>query len=512
MALLPFFISLAVLVQISRSSKESTPINRPRDPTVPLEYCELEVFQPSCWKGEVIVMRSAFYGRMRIGQCVEADLGYLGCSADVLKAADRKCSGRQSCSISIPDADFDATKPCYKELKMYLDASYSCQKVAEDDRGCSVFVTSNPPLPVSLPSYSKFGCGSKGQPWVVEVVSGQRLNVTLLDFQFYGPSTALGENVPESQPGPVRGLLIDRAAGTNLTVQADLTEQRERWIYQSKGNSLEVYVSPSKDQQGWPDAGYEFLFRFEAVGCADLRPPGDAWIRRDGNELTVGCHSTRQTWHLQCQGQRWTGVIGNCTSTQLAAKKEALVNSEASGIPHALAIATVAGVALTLCLLIVCIGIFVLRRFAKQDRLRDLAKAALQYENTDSDDEIVQAYYTRSKPENVRPSATADSSAYSHVWELPLPEPAEDAEDGDCGQAALQRRSVSSASAGVTTALPGEKQDVAAAYNASAASARSDETRYFVLDRSVASPGVNSGSGVANPGAGANSSAVQGRC
>lgn len=98
------------------------------------------------------------------------------------------------------------------------------------------------------------------------------------------------------------------------------------------------------------------------------------------------------------------------------------------------------------------------------------------------------------------------------MWELPLPEPAEDAEDGDCGQAALQRRSVSSASAGVTTALPGEKQDVAAAYNASAASARSDETRYFVLDRSVASPGVNSGSGVANPGAGANSSAVQGRC
>lgn len=139
----------------------------------------------------------------------------------------------------------------------------SLSTVAEDDRGCSVFVTSNPPLPVSLPSYSKFGCGSKGQPWVVEVVSGQRLNVTLLDFQFYGPSTALGENVPEAQPGPVRGLLIDRAAGTNLTVQADLTEQRERWIYQSKGNSLEVYLSPSKDQQGWPDAGYEFLFRFE---------------------------------------------------------------------------------------------------------------------------------------------------------------------------------------------------------------------------------------------------------
>ena len=95
---------------------------------VPREYCEFEVFHPGCWKGEVIVMRSASYGRMRIGRCVEANLGYLGCSADVLRAADSKCSGRQTCHVPIPDADFDATKPCYKELKMYLDASYSCQK------------------------------------------------------------------------------------------------------------------------------------------------------------------------------------------------------------------------------------------------------------------------------------------------------------------------------------------------------------------------------------------------
>jgi len=63
---------------------------------------------------------------MRIGRCVESGLGFLGCSADVLRLADAKCSGHQTCDVSIPDKDFDATRPCYKELKVYLEASYIC--------------------------------------------------------------------------------------------------------------------------------------------------------------------------------------------------------------------------------------------------------------------------------------------------------------------------------------------------------------------------------------------------
>ena len=92
------------------------------------EFCEFETFEAKCQEGEVIVMKSARYGRMRLGRCVEASLGFLGCSANVLELSDWKCSGRQECDIRIPDPDFDGTKPCYKELKMYLEASYSCLK------------------------------------------------------------------------------------------------------------------------------------------------------------------------------------------------------------------------------------------------------------------------------------------------------------------------------------------------------------------------------------------------
>ncbi len=62
-------------------------------------------------------------------RCVEENLapGYEGCYADVLNTAHRKCSGRNSCSLSIPDPDFEATKPC-SELQNYLETKYECLK------------------------------------------------------------------------------------------------------------------------------------------------------------------------------------------------------------------------------------------------------------------------------------------------------------------------------------------------------------------------------------------------
>lgn len=57
---------------------------------------------------------------------MEADLGYLGCAMDVLHLADKRCSGRRECEVRIPDAELDMTKPCFKELKTYLEASYTC--------------------------------------------------------------------------------------------------------------------------------------------------------------------------------------------------------------------------------------------------------------------------------------------------------------------------------------------------------------------------------------------------
>jgi len=52
---------------------------------------------------------------------------------------------------------------------------------------------------------------------------------------------------------------------------------------------------------------------FLAVGCTNLIPPEDAWIKREGDKIIIGCYTSRQTWQLRCHDGRWTGVVSNCS-------------------------------------------------------------------------------------------------------------------------------------------------------------------------------------------------------
>ena len=72
------------------------------------------------------MMNSAVYGRMRLGRCVDVDLGFIGCSADLMDLMDDQCSGRRTCQIPIFDLFMRPDKPCRKTLSVYLEAQYSC--------------------------------------------------------------------------------------------------------------------------------------------------------------------------------------------------------------------------------------------------------------------------------------------------------------------------------------------------------------------------------------------------
>jgi len=50
-----------------------------------------------------------------------------------------------------------------------------------------------------------------------------------------------------------------------------------------------------------------------AVGCSDIVPPEEAWLKRNAGAIVIGCYSSRQTWQLTCKGGLWAGVLGNCT-------------------------------------------------------------------------------------------------------------------------------------------------------------------------------------------------------
>ena len=101
-----------------------------------VEYCQLETFSARCRHGDVIVMTTARFGRMRFGKCIDGgaysdsiikqDHRTIGCYADVLDYADRTCSGKTACDISVPNHDLLSTRPCVAQLTMYFEAAYSC--------------------------------------------------------------------------------------------------------------------------------------------------------------------------------------------------------------------------------------------------------------------------------------------------------------------------------------------------------------------------------------------------
>lgn len=60
-------------------------------PTEMREYCENEMFKAECHReGEVIVVRKALYGRMRVGRCLQGNM-HIGCRSNVLTEVTGNC-------------------------------------------------------------------------------------------------------------------------------------------------------------------------------------------------------------------------------------------------------------------------------------------------------------------------------------------------------------------------------------------------------------------------------------
>ena len=84
--------------------------------------CNFEDYHPVCPNGDIVFINSADYGRMQIGRCVSS----IGCSGDVLPILDKLCSGRQRCTLRIPNADMNAVVSCDHDMTKYLEATHEC--------------------------------------------------------------------------------------------------------------------------------------------------------------------------------------------------------------------------------------------------------------------------------------------------------------------------------------------------------------------------------------------------
>ena len=52
-----------------------------------------------------------------------------------------------------------------------------------------------------------------------------------------------------------------------------------------------------------------------AIGCTNIIPPDNAWLKRSNNDIIIGCYLSQQTWQLKCDGQEWKGQVGTCPET-----------------------------------------------------------------------------------------------------------------------------------------------------------------------------------------------------
>ena len=91
------------------------------------EICQWETFNATCGADEIVLVRSARYGRMQQGRCIESDYR-IGCDADILLTVDARCSGRHHCTIDIPDSTLHRQVDCLKDILAYMQAEYTCVK------------------------------------------------------------------------------------------------------------------------------------------------------------------------------------------------------------------------------------------------------------------------------------------------------------------------------------------------------------------------------------------------
>lgn len=244
--------------------------------------------------------------------------------------------------------------------------------MAVEKRSCVVDVSMTP-----IHIIASETCGTKSQPWIVEAPVGQKITISLIVFptsnstqtqrtiirqpcQNYGliVDKTGKSNTTICADGNRRETKLYSTAGNIVEVFLSLLEQESsgderRVVLRFKGKNL--FWSFSKPHTGtWrfechnhsclQDHGGSFttmdclLWRFYtsvtnavvniilrmrtcihftfdiAIGCSDIIPPEDAYVKRNGDAVVVGCYISRKSWHLHCEDGKWIGIIGNCST------------------------------------------------------------------------------------------------------------------------------------------------------------------------------------------------------
>nr|UCK81576.1 Gal-binding and CUB domains containing receptor 5 [Arenicola marina] len=303
------------------------------------EYCEWESFNATCSTDEIILIRSARYGRMSLGRCVTKNYGHIGCGTDVTSDFDSQCSGTNQCLVSV--ISLHGKRSCPKDFKSYLEAGYQCISVFHpQNTTCPpsghIELTS-PTGHVASTVTQETRLGTAACPWVIKVLPHQRINLTMLDFSL--PPGSDPWFYQEANPTCQEYAAIREWKDTfNKTLCGG--RRRESLVYQSQGNYLEISVVHPEALNG------RFLLQYEAFGCPPLEVPDRAWMKTNGEHAMVQCNETNEAWYLTCKGRDWVGRVGNCSDPLLTGEDWKGVLSSVTDFPFGILIVVALGVAI----------------------------------------------------------------------------------------------------------------------------------------------------------------------
>jgi len=67
---------------------------------------------------------------------------HVGCKANVIRQADRLCSGRRTCDVQLPEPTFDVVQTtCPRGLTVYLEVIYECLPGILIPKNCHLCIT-----------------------------------------------------------------------------------------------------------------------------------------------------------------------------------------------------------------------------------------------------------------------------------------------------------------------------------------------------------------------------------
>lgn len=103
------------------------------------------------------------------------------------------------------------------------------------------------------------GCGDPNAPWLLKVLPGQRINLTMLDFGRIQNDVESGAKAPTHCQ--VYAVIKEKGSAKRATICGGTTNKtRESSIYVSEGHELEVRIVTNQRSRG----GAQFLIKYES--------------------------------------------------------------------------------------------------------------------------------------------------------------------------------------------------------------------------------------------------------